>query len=443
MKHKFINKQLILLFFATLIIQLIVTYIFTKTKRFSIRALVRNLSITFSIYYSILFKNYFFLVVPILLEIIIEYFKYQGYDMDPYVATEYQYSDYWMDRSKKNPFISNFSEANFDGILGFNTTDHSSENNKKIYDWCKYSYLESLNKPKAILYDMNNNIVPEPKILKKIVDDKKYELISKKCNIKPGMRILEIGFGNGDFMDYIYEHYKIRPIGVSISEQQVKYIKDRGFEAYHMNYWDMTPEKLGTFDVILQCGNLEYSLRSGENPEEIYTKYSNIINNLLKPNGFYFVTCCHMNEKYFHSKNWFDYPIDYYLHIYFLWSGNDGWYPMSKNGFSKYANNVGLKTIYQEERTHDYYINMNLFFSYFQCYDGSCVTSFSLSSLFDALFKTIAGPYYIHTYLCYLSTNDYIWNPFTWEFAPENINGVWTPPVTLQYIMFEKNNKLI
>ena len=424
--------------FITLIVQLIVTYMFTHTKRFSIRALVRNLSIVFAIYFSIILKNYFFLLVPLLLEIILEYFKYKGYDMDPYVATEYQYSDFWMDRTKKNPLISNLSEANFDGIMGFNTTDNSSENNKKIYDWCKKVYIESLNKPNSVLYDMNNKIIPEPKKLKKMVDDRKFELISKKCNIRPGMRILEIGFGDGEFMDYIYENYKIRPIGVSISHEQVKKVKNRGFEAHHMNSWDMTPEKLGTFDVILQCGNLEYMLRSGQKPEQKYTKYITIIHNLLNSNGNYFITCIHQNEKYFKNKNWFNYSFGYYIRMYILWAGNDGWYPRFKNGFSKYANNAGLRTIYQEERTNDYYINDNFLFSYFQSYNGSNVTSFSMSSFFDALIKTIAGPYFIHTYLTYLSTNMYIWTPFVYQFTPVNINGEWTPPVTLQYIMFEK-----
>ena len=427
------------IFSLTLVLQLIVTYVFTKTKRFSIRALVRNLSVTFSIYYAIKTGNYLLLGIPLLLEIVIEILKLNGYDMDPYVATEYQYSDYWIDRSRRNPLISNFSEANFDGILGFDTTDNSSENNKKLYEWCKYAYLSSLNKPNAVLYDLNKNIIPEPKVLKKMVDDKKFELISKKCGITQGMRILEIGFGDGDFMDYIYKHYNVRPIGVSIANEQVKFVKERGFEAYHMNSWDMTPEALGTFDVILQCGNLEYILRSGQNHEEVYTKYSTIINRLLKPNGKYFITCCHINDKYA-GRTWGEYSLDYYLHVYYLWAGNDGFYPIGKDGFSKYANKAGLTTIYQEERTHDYLINMNFLFSYFQCYDGSCVTSFSLSSLADALFKTIAGPYYIHTYLAYLSTDSYIWVPFLWEFVPQDRNGKWTPPVTLQYIMFKKES---
>ena len=435
---KILKKSMntIYVFVITIVIQLIVTYIFTKTKKFSIRAFVRNLSIAFAIYYSIVFKNYIYLLFPFILEIILEGLYFNGYNMEPYISTEYQYSDFWNDHMNKNPILSNLTEANFDGILGINTKDNSSENNKKMYDWCKYVYLETLNKPNAKIYDMNNQLVPEPTILKKITDDRKFELIANKCNIKQGMRILEIGFGDGDFMDYIYKHYNIRPVGVSISNEQIKNIKDRGFEAYQMNSWDMTPENLGTFDIILQCGNLEYMVRSGQNHKEYYTKYSRIIKNMLKSNGIYFITCCHFNEKYFKSSNWK--TFDYYLHMYYLWSGNDGSYPNSKYGFSTYANNAGLKTIYHEERTNDYYVAMTMFFSYFQSYDGSSPMSLSIPSLCNALFKTIAGPYYIHTYLCYLSTNRYVWTPFLWEFTPQNINESWIPPTTLQYIMFEK-----
>jgi cyclopropane fatty-acyl-phospholipid synthase-like methyltransferase len=429
---------------GTLVVQLIVTYLFTKTQRFSIRALVRNLSITVAIYYAVVLKRYWLLLLPVALEIVIELVKLHGFDMDPYVATEYQYSDYWRDRSPRNPLISNFSEANFDGILGLNTTDNSPENNKRLYEWSKYVYLESLNKPTPQLYDLNGEIVPPPAVLKKYVDDKKFELIAKQCKVQPGMRILEIGFGDGDFLDYIYKHYGIRPVGVSISNEQVKAVRERGFTAFHMNSWDMTPEVLGTYDLILQCGNLEYIARSGQDRAAIYTKYCSIIKRLLNPRGKYFITSCHINDKFTKGTNYTDFSADYLLHGYFVWAGNDGWYPYGRDGFSQYANNVGLKTVYQQERTHDYFVNMNFLFSYFQCANGSCVTSFSIPSLLDALFKTIAGPYYIHTYLCYLSTGDYgskdtyIWNPFLWEFAPQDRNGIWQPPVTLQYIMFEK-----
>jgi cyclopropane fatty-acyl-phospholipid synthase-like methyltransferase len=429
-------------FVFTLAVQVIVTFIFTKTKRFSIRATVRNLSITFALYYAIKTGNYFLLAIPVILEIVIEVMNYSGYNMDPYVATEYLYSDFLDDRVKKNPLVSNYSEANFDGIMGFKTTDNSPENNKRMYEWCKYAYLSSINKPGAVLRDLNDNVVPEPKELKKIIDERKFELFAKKCGIKQGMRILEIGFGEGDFMDYVYKHYNVRVVGVSISDEQVKTVKKRGFEAYHMNSWDMTPEKIGTFDLIYQLGNLEYNLRSGQDPEIQYTKYSRIIQHLLNPSGKYFITCCHVNDRFNKgSIVWRDYSLDYCLHIYALWSGNDGFYPRGKDGFSKYANSVGLRTVYQEERTHDYALAMTLLLSYISCYDGSCVFSYSNSAFADALFKTIAAPYYIHSFFSYLSTEHFIWNPFMWEFIPQELNGEWEPPVTLQYILFQ-NEKI-
>ena len=439
-KNKGMYPILYVLLF-TIAIQAIVTYVFTRTKRFSIRALIRNLSIAFAIYFSIRTGNYFLLLLPIALEFILEILKLNGYDMEPYIATEYQYSDYWIDRTEINPLISNFSEANFDGILGFNTTDNSPENNKRIYEWCKYAYLKTINKPTPILYDLNGQQVPEPAALKKLTDDRKFELISQKCGIKKGMRILEIGFGNGDFMDYIYKHYGIRPIGVSIANEQVKLVRDRGFEAYTINSWDMTSDVLGTFDLILQCGNLEYIARTGQDRTKIYTNYCKIIKSLLNPNGKYFITSCHVNEKFNNGNlNLYDHSFEYMVYIYFLWAGNDGWYPEGRDGFSKYANQTGLQTIYHEDRTNDYLVTMNFVFSYFQCSGGNCVTSFSVASVLDAIFKTIAAPYYIHTYLAYLTTNSFIWCPFYWEFVPQEEGGRWQPPVTLQYILFQKSD---
>ena len=35
--------------------------------------------------------------------------------------------------------------------------------------------------------------------------------------------------------------------------------------------------------------------------------------------------------------------------MYFLWAGNDGFYPKNKNEFSNIANKQGLKTVYREE----------------------------------------------------------------------------------------------
>ena len=408
----------------TILVQIVVTLFYTNTKHFSIRALIRNLSIVLAVYYSIKSGNYLLLLIPIVLEVTLELLKYNGLHIEKYVATEYQYNDYWREIVKKNPILSNFSEANYGSILGLNTRDHTSENIKKIDDWSREIYTKSL-----INKDDKMNVVN----IKKISDDAKFKLLLSKCTIKPNMRILEIGFGEGDFLNYIYENYGIRPIGVSISKEQVELVKSRGFEAYTLDAWKMTPELIGTYDLIIQCGNLEYIKCKGDDPDTTYTKYSSIINKLLRPDGEYVITCIHLN-----NENFGEYSLYDCIRAYFLWSGNDGYYPLNYDGFSKYANKSGLKTIHREERTNDYCITCALFFSAFQCSSGECVTSFSTPGFLDALVKTIAGPYYVHTYICYSPTSSYDWVPWMWEFIPQKKGDKWVTPATLEYIWFKK-----
>ena len=436
-RKEYINKLntpkisgLLIIIILIILIQLFVTYLMTNTKEFSYRALIRNLSIGISIYLTIIYKNLLFLLIPFILEILLEYMKYKGYYIEKYIATKYQYNDYWREINKNNPLFSNLTEGNYDNILGFDTKDHSQDNLQRILDWSRKVYNDSLEYKMPYLIDYNGK-KHNGNELKKITDDAKFKLISTICKIKPGMRVLEIGFGEGDFMLYLREHYNISPIGVSISCEQVKLVKSRGFTAYCMNSWNMTEEVLGKYDLILQCGNLEYIACTGDS-EEKYKDFSSIIYSLLKPNGKYFVTCIHFNEE-FKSYSLYD-----YISAYILWSGNDGHYPSGKNVFTKYANKAGLKKIYQENRSNDYFISTVIFMSYLQCMNNKCINSVTSYGLLDALLKTIAGPYYLHTYLCYSPTNNFDMLPFQWEFIPQKKDNKLVSPVTLEYILFEK-----
>ena len=413
-----------------LLIQICVTYLYTNGKEFSKRAFIRNLIIGLSIYFSVIHKNLSYLLIPVFFEILIEFLKIKGFHIEKYISTKYQYNDYWRNINKKDKIFSNFSEGNCDKILGFDTTNHSQKNLKNILSWSKKTYDNSIKTKKKYFTDINNN-KHYAKQFKKTTDQNKFKLISNICGIKNDMKILEIGFGEGDFLNYIRDNFNINPVGVSISQEQVDLVKSRGFEAYCLNSWDMTKEKIGTYDLILQCGNIEYIRCSGES-EEKNANYCKIINSLLKPNGKYFITCIHNNLNY-HKYSLYD-----YINCYILWSGNDGGYPDGENGFTKYAKKAGLKTIYQQERTNDYFIISAIFASHFQCYKGKCINSLSLKGVLNALIKTIAAPYYIHTYLCYSTPNNFYWLPWLWQFIPQNKNGKWISPATLQYILMQR-----
>jgi hypothetical protein len=69
---------------------------------------------------------------------------------------------------------------------------------------------------------------------------------------------------------------------------------------------------------------------------------------------------------------------------------------------------------------------------------NKCQSSVSYLGLLEAITKTIAGPYYIHTYLCYSPVKSFYWIPFQWEFIPQKKDNKWITPTTLQYILFIK-----
>jgi hypothetical protein len=167
---------------------------------------------------------------------------------------------------------------------------------------------------------------------------------------------------------------------------------------------------------------------------ELYLDYCKIINSILNINGKYFVTCLHRNID-------FKFSLEDKLKCYILWSGNDGFYPHTKTGFTKYAEKAGLKNIYQEDRTIDYWITSVIYMSYFRCRnDNIHLNSINIQDILIALFKTIAGPYYIHSYLCFTPTNNYYWSPWLWQFVPQERNGKLEFPGTLEYILFEKDS---
>jgi hypothetical protein len=121
MKQKYynINSTLVIIIVIIILVQLIVTYLFTNAKKFSVRALIRNISIGICIYFYMLFKKAYILTLPIILEILIEVAKWNGFHIEKYIATEYLYSDYFHELSiEKDKIYTNFSEGNCDKFSG-------------------------------------------------------------------------------------------------------------------------------------------------------------------------------------------------------------------------------------------------------------------------------------------------------------------------------------
>lgn len=419
------------LFFIVLVIQLFITYCYTNTKRFSIMALLRNSTFVIFIYLFIKTRKFFYLLLPFLIEIIIEYVKYAGYQIDKYIATEYLYSDYFKNLVEKNSIYSNFTEGLYDNIFGIDTLDHSPENLKIILDWTKNVYNTAYKNKSQQVIGLNGKKFDDMHKIKKYAETNKFKRICDICKIDKDMKILEIGFGECNFMNYIKDVYGIKAVGVSISEEQVKLAKSRGFEAYHLDMWNIT-DNIGKFDLILQCGNLEY-VRCCNETNDKYEKYFKIIQKVLNKDGKYFITCLHQPINFMKNFTFYD-----YVRSYFLLFGNDGSYPNGKYTLSEYANKANLKKLHQEEHTNDYFIETVFYMSTYGFIKKES-NRVNTSGIIDALIKTMADPYYIHSYLCFSSTKDYYWNPWLWGFVPQQRENWFGQYVTLEYILFKNN----
>lgn len=113
----------------------------------------------------------------------------------------------------------------------------------------------------------------------------KLDHICRKLALKPDEHLLDIGCGWGGLIFWAAEHYGVKALGITLSENQHQYvseqIRSRGLqdsvEVRVMDYRDV-PEA-GTFDKIASIGMVEHVGRRK------LTAYFRRIHDLIKPGG--------------------------------------------------------------------------------------------------------------------------------------------------------------
>lgn len=129
----------------------------------------------------------------------------------------------------------------------------------------------------------------------------KLDLICRKLDLKPGMRVLDIGCGWGSFMAYAAENYGVECVGLTISKEQAEYGKQlmqRGLpvEFRLQDYRDEYEQ----FDRIVSVGMFEHVGRKN------YREYMRVANRCLKDDGLFLLHTIGKNVHHTSPDPWID-----------------------------------------------------------------------------------------------------------------------------------------
>jgi cyclopropane-fatty-acyl-phospholipid synthase len=112
----------------------------------------------------------------------------------------------------------------------------------------------------------------------------KYELICRKLDLKPGMRLLDVGCGWGGMVMHAAQHHGVNAVGVTISRQQAELAEKRVAEAglsgqVQIRVQDYRDVADGPYDAISSIGMFEHV------GEARLAEYFTCLRRLLRPEG--------------------------------------------------------------------------------------------------------------------------------------------------------------
>jgi cyclopropane-fatty-acyl-phospholipid synthase len=128
--------------------------------------------------------------------------------------------------------------------------------------------------------------------------EKKLELICKKLQLKPGMKLLDIGCGWGGLALYAAQNCGVSVLGVTISKEQAKYAQEMSknypVEIRLQDYRDLNEQ----FDRIVSVGMFEHVGYKN------YQTFIDVCHRLLKDDGLMLLHTIGGNQSWTTGDEW-------------------------------------------------------------------------------------------------------------------------------------------
>ena len=172
----------------------------------------------------------------------------------------------------------------------------------------------------------------------------KFGTYFKYLKLEPGMKILDIGCGNGHWLQYCKKR-GVDGMGITISNTQVELCKKNGLNVIQGDINKGILKKISDkFDAVSAIGPAEHfsSVSSGEiECNKILKKYYHDVMNLIDTNS---KSKRYLNSYMTTNTNYSKYrTIKWYYHIYLL---------CSTYGYGFYNSDEGMMNIYNTRNSH-------------------------------------------------------------------------------------------
>lgn len=126
----------------------------------------------------------------------------------------------------------------------------------------------------------------------------KLDLIARKLELKPGMKVLDIGCGWGSFAEFAARQYGCHVTGITISKEQAQLARERckdlPVEIILEDYRELT----GTFDRIVSIGMFEHVGHKN------YATYFKTAKRLLAKDGLFLLHTIGTNTSHLGADPW-------------------------------------------------------------------------------------------------------------------------------------------
>ena len=224
----------------------------------------------------------------------------------------------------------------------------------------------------------------------------KFEYAIAKLAIKRGARVMDVGCGCGDWIDYLKREYDCDVHGINITQQQVLECHARGLDQVVNLNWKLVDADpalrrrlYGTFDFVTFWDTVEHYVPSQYHPfrdkqDAVYRDMFQLARKLLKSkskkgeekgevvvDGRIWISCLHMARRVFDSSStWYSHFLDWKMlkkmwYCYILDRFHSGYYPSyyyddrvsrRRDQLVENAQKEGLRCAWRKNCTYDYYI---------------------------------------------------------------------------------------